>query len=143
MLLTNLEQASSSMTIKAKYYTDELFYWAANIIFYKREINYLQLELTKAIRNTHPDTVAVKATKHITQLDSIYKNFCLVEPELREQVLLLISGNTFVKNTTVREQIEKEQKMLRQKIKHSEKEYICLSNDCYNILYECRPLAIA
>lgn len=118
----------------AEYYTDELLEWNHSIIFYINEIDELEQKLEAVIRRNSIVGIASKVEAHQILLNRLSDKFEKLQTEIQQQEEALKTDSTLLDNTSISNEIEKQQVELRRQMQAAEKGFIDIKFDCYNFL---------
>jgi hypothetical protein len=121
-------------TTIAEYYTDELAEWSRLIAFYNQELDEYELRLGEVIqRNTIPH-IAARVEHEQDKLNEVSEKFHGLELEIEQQEATLKTDNTFIDDSLIDTETEKQQNGLRRSMQQAEREYVDKKHECNNFL---------
>lgn len=121
-------------TTIAEYYTDELIDWNNTIAFRNKEIHDFSQKLEEVIRRDSIVDIAKKVETHQTLLNQSADKFYEIQKAIQQQEAALKTNSTFLDDTLISSETEKQQTGLRVMMQAAEKEYIDAKFDCHNFL---------
>jgi len=123
-------------TTIAEYFTDELSEWKRMIASYTQEMHGLTVKLAEVIQRNSIPGIAAKVENQQAKLNMVLKKIFRLQIQFQRQEEALKTDSTFIDDSLIKTETEKQQKDLRQRTQQVEREYSDIKNDCHNFLSE-------